>query len=264
MAIITIFPRLTRLGVSVLLAEKNFARQTLHERMIAADPFLSYASSGGTRVTTTELVAIREALVAIAHAHGFPDTGSQVEKAEFDLNCAIWLNEQLHLSIGEGLRDDIWAFFSTCLLPDISTWRFGSSKDRFFGGVRNVFQRLWIRSHALDRGKGHPSRWEILQTISEDAAVQIIERPSIAASKSLSLGIGEVWTRMATEIGLGRMESVTRDAIRRIRIANEVLYFASLDSETLRDVVASYFRDAAQLDVETMESASSKLQLKNF
>lgn len=257
MAIITVFPRLSRLGVSALLAEARLACQTLTERLETAAPFISYASSGGSRVTPKELLAIREAVVAIAHAHGFPDTGSQSEKAAFDSDCAIWLTEHLGLPFGEGLRDDVWAFFATCLLPDVSIWRFGSSKDRFLGGVRNVFQRLWMRGHALDRGENHPSRWEILRAISEDASVQIIERPSIASSRSLTLAIGEVWTRTAAEIGPSRMESVTREALRKIRIANEVVYMAALDEDALQDVVASYFRAAANLNVEAMVHTAS-------
>jgi hypothetical protein len=41
------------------------------------------------------------------------------------------------------------------------------------------------------------------------------------------------------------MENVTRQAVRNLRIANEVLYFASLDENGIKEAAARYFEKAA-------------------
>src|SRR5690606_31532772 len=124
--------------------------------------------------------AIGERLRQIAAECGFPDNSSQVARTRFDHVATQFLATADDLESGEALRDDVWAYLTVVVAPDVVTWRFSEEADgRFAGGVRNAFQRLWMRGTTLDRSANHPDRWGLVKALSEDALVQIFERPSI-------------------------------------------------------------------------------------
>jgi hypothetical protein len=96
---------------------------------------------------------LRNGLVEIAKGQGFPQETGRKQLSEFDAQASAWLSGNTTLSSGEALRDDVWAFIATALVPDVTYWRFGTSRSRYHGGVRNTFQRLWMRGRVLDRGR---------------------------------------------------------------------------------------------------------------
>jgi hypothetical protein len=247
MSEVMLFPRLHQIGVRRIEGSPSVKKEsTVASRMEAMANYISYAPSGGTRVTATQLSTLREAIREIAAASGFPEKGNAASRAAFDAACAAWLVEDGVVAGGEALRDDVWAFIACCVAPDICLWRFeGAHPERFRGGVRNTFQRLWLRAIALDRGSGSSDRWLLTRRLSEDALVQIIERPSIGSDPQIARSIGEVWVAIATRIGAARMEGVTREAIRAIRIANETVCFSALSENQRQQRFARYFDEAA-------------------
>lgn len=146
-----------------------------------------FAATGGAPVPAASLATVRQDLVAIARKHGFEQQDARQSHAGFDAETAAWLAQSDLFTTGEALRDDVWAFVASVIAPDITHWRFGRSTERYAGGVRNTFQRLWMRGRAIDRGAGHPERWGLLDALTEDALVQITERPSIGAITFLRL-----------------------------------------------------------------------------
>jgi hypothetical protein len=242
-----LFPRLNDIGVQKLLpVEGKVDAANLDLQIESAPPFISWAATGGRRIRISELLAVRSAILKIATSLGFPRVSTQAQRAEFDAECSAFLLERGVIPTGEALRDDVWAYAATVLLPDICLWRFPNPpKERFFGGVGNTFQRLWLRARAFDRGSDHPKRWELLSQLSEDAMVQITERPSVAADPGLALTIAECWLKTANKAGKGRMENIARNAVRNLRIANEVLYFAALDEKSIESATLEYFDKAA-------------------
>src|SRR5687768_12329144 len=118
---VLLMPRLTALGVSIILESAGangltpaVGRDLLKDR----SAMLSFGASGGNRSEelATELGArLRE----IAVASGFPDNSSQVARSRFDHEAAIYLGSHHELATGESLRDDIWSFLATIVLPDI-------------------------------------------------------------------------------------------------------------------------------------------------
>jgi hypothetical protein len=242
-----LFPRLNDIGVQQLLpAEGKFDAANLDLQIESAPPFISWAATGGRRIKASELLAIRSSILKIAASLGFPRGSTQAQRADFDAECSVFLLEGGIMPTGEALRDDVWAYVATVLLPDVCLWRFPDPpNERFFGGVRNTFQRLWLRARAFDRGADHPKRWELLSQLSEDAMVQITERPSVAAHARLALVIAECWLMTASKAGKSKMEDITRDAVRNLRIANEVLYFAALDDISIKSATSEYFDRAA-------------------
>lgn len=247
MSELLLLPRLHPLGVRRFRDDLvTTCTGTIDSRMKALAAYLSFASSGGAKATMAQLTMFRDGIVEIALRSGFPEKGSKATRAAFDTACGAWLIEHGTVSGGEALRDDVWAFVACCVAPDVSLWRFESAhSEHFRGGVRNTFQRLWLRAVALDRGSDSSDRWQLLQRLSEDALVQITERPAIGSDPQIAIAIGESWIATADRIGASKMEQVTRDAIRRIRIANETICFSALPSDILLRRFIAYFDEAA-------------------
>jgi hypothetical protein len=200
-----------------------------------------FAATGGAPVPAASLATVRQDLVAIARKHGFGQQGARQSHAGFDAETAAWLARSDLFTTGEALRDDVWAFVAAVIAPDITHWRFGSSTERYAGGVRNTFQRLWMRGRALDRGSGHPERWGLLEALTEDALVQITERPSIGGDHVLALAVAEAWLRAARHHGKGAMEDIMRRAILRIRVRNEIRSLADLPPGDLASFLDGVF-----------------------
>jgi hypothetical protein len=217
-----------------------------------------YAAVGGTRVDFVILADLRELILDAALACGFPERGTTEDRARFDSLAAAALGDFEPLSRGEGDRDDVWAFIAIILLPDVSAWRFHTrSAKRFHGGVRNVFQRLWMRAWALDGGAdAGGTRWDLLAALSEDALVAITERPSIGADRRLSRAIARAWVATAEAIGRSSMEDVMRRAVIALRIRNEIQMLHALDDAELDRLALDMFARASGAEVPRPAAAS--------
>ncbi|WP_198003817.1 hypothetical protein [Thioalkalivibrio sp. ALJ24] len=201
-----------------------------------------FAATGGAPLGRAELTQLRTDLEELARAHGFGGSNAGNSHAAFDANAAAWLAEVEMFSTGEALRDDVWSFVAAVVAPDIVYWRFGAAMERYTGGVRNTFQRLWMRGRALDRGPEHPERWQLLAELSEDALVQITERPSIGGDSTLSLAVAEAWMRASKLHGRTSMEDLMRRAILEIRIRNEIRSLSDLPAAELAGFLNEVFR----------------------
>lgn len=249
---VLLLPRLTALGVSNILDSVGTGPLTsLKARAVleVGASMLSYAASGGRR--SDDLASqVGHEIRDIALRSGFPDNPSQVARSRFDHEAAIFLASHPDFGSGESLRDDVWSYLATVMLPDIVSWRYPDrAPHRFSGGVRNTLQRLWFRGRVLDRGHEHPDRWGLVRSLSEDAAVQIFERASIGGNTPLALAMAEEWVSMATKIGRGRMEPIMRRATKLVRLRNEIVDIAGLPSEERAALVASCF-ELAQVSLQ--------------
>lgn len=213
-----------------------------------------FAPTGGTTVSASRLRDLRGSLVEVAVANGYPDTG-RAQLSAFDAGLAEWISAQPEFRSGEALRDDVWSYIGVIMAPDLVHWRFQLSRERYLGGVRNTFQRVWLRARALDRGEGSEDRWELLARLSEDALVAITERPAIGADPILARELAEGWVRMAGLIGAKKMEPVMRLATMRLRIRNEIHSLSSLPAEDLSATMDEFFSSAAAALKERPESA---------
>jgi hypothetical protein len=221
-------------------------------------PAVRFAPTGGTRITPAQLGELRSGIMANATACGFGQGVGARHLAEFDSRMAARLADDRTFASGEALRDDVWTFVSVVIAPDVVHWRFGTARDRYLGGVRNTFQRLWLRGRVLDRGQDASDRWGLLRALSEDALVQIIERPSLGADAILACAIAEAWVRAAARFGKGRMEPIMRRASLRIRVQNEIQSLACLDREKLARLLDTFFDTAARsLDIRATRTADN-------
>lgn len=185
---------------------------------------------------------IASELRAIATKCGFPDLQSEVARRKFDIEATVLLAQVPELKSGEALRNDIWACLSLVGAPDVALWRYPSSgADRLSGGARNVFQRLWARGVALDRGVQAEDRWELVKKLSEDAMVQIFERPAIARDRRLARALAEAWVRAAKRHGTSSMEDIMRKAVRKLRVRNVIQGISLLDDSALASCLDEFF-----------------------
>jgi hypothetical protein len=240
-----LFPRLDGLTVDQCLENLDqfieaASRTITVERM---PPGTSFAASGGSQIEPASLAELRSLIVDAARQCGFPDRGSVDDRARFDFLASVALAEFEQLKGGEADRDDVWAFIATILLPDVVAWRFiARSPERFHGGVRNTFQRLWMRMWALDGGEdAGTARWALMEQLTEDALVQLTERPSLGANRALSRAIASAWIVTAERVGRSRMQDVMRSAIIDVRIRNEIQLLDVLAHEELEAQVRRFF-----------------------
>ena len=239
----TLLPRLPRPVAARLLEEfiSSRPREKIGYRGNDLPDAVRYAATGGSRAHKSQLVKLRDGLLKIGQANGFPSADRRNSFAKFDAEVTAFLIDNPLFGSGEALRDDVWAFIGVSLAPELVYWRFGSARERYLGGVRNTFQRLWLRGRVLDRGANHPKRWQLVEDLTEDALVQITERPSLGGDPVLASAIAETWLRAGRHFGKHAMEPIMRRAILRIRIWNEVRSLAELPVKDLEKVLADAF-----------------------
>ncbi len=239
-----LLPRLDRLAVDASLAAPDELMVPVEARLVSAalPPGVRYAASGGSPVSTDQLLELRTAVLDVAIPLGYPTGTLTRQRAAFDASASALLSQHELLQEAEALRDDVWAFIATVLLPDVAAWRFpGRAPEHFHGGVRNTFQRLWMRGRILDRGEGAPDRWGLLETLNEDALVQITERPAVGADARLARALAEGWVRASRVIGSDQMQRPMRAAIIRLRLRSQIQLLGQLDDEALSRAIDGFF-----------------------
>jgi hypothetical protein len=241
---VALLPRLKALGVETALArslEAGISSSNTLSVLSDYSDMLSYAASGGSKAGTCAINMGKE-LKAIAVTVGFPKETSQAARAQFDQEAAIYLGQVIELRSGEALRNDVWAFLTTVIVPDIVCWRFSKkSHERFAGGARNTLQRLWARGVGLDRGPEHPDRWGLIRTLTEDSMVQIFERPSISSSRELTMALAEGWQNASAKSKKNNMEDIMRTAVKMIRLRSQIIDLAYLEQDELKGIVNDIF-----------------------
>lgn len=237
---------MSALAVDMVLEELGAGQSPdrVEDRLKQLPDAARFAAVGGSKADTPHFRSIREPIEAAARLYGYPEEANQQSKAAFDVEATSALMKIDALRSGETERDDVWAFISSWLLRDVTIWRFGLVPGRFHGGVRNAMQRLWIRGNCLDRGEGHADRWGLIRLLSEDALVQITERPSIASRPTLALAIAEAWVRSADRIGTSRMEPVMRRATIGLRLRAEVTALTAISADEIAEIANAEFRRA--------------------
>ena len=115
-----------------------------------------------------------------------------------------------------------------------------------------------MRAWALDRGPDSGAeRWKLVELLTEDALVQLTERPSIGADRRFSLAIANAWVETADRIGRPRMEDIMRLAIIELRIRSEIQFLSMLERDELQRHVSDIFARAAGLDLPDFDGPST-------
>ncbi len=222
-----------------------------------------YQASGGDRLPDSQLLELRDAIIAIARDFGFPDQPPSRKRNEdyalFEYRVALcladWapLGTDHHSVIAETTRRDWWSFLTLIVLPEVACWRWVSETqsnllkhERFLGGGRNTFQRIHRRVLCLDRGASHTDRFGLIHDLKEDDFSAILERPSLSASPRIAAILGEELLKMRDRLtaagwGLEQQKDVYRQAIKDLCAYGIVIAFDVLDDDHLRTLVRDAF-----------------------
>jgi hypothetical protein len=149
-----------------------------------------FTPTGGARAERRDLERLRTQLVEIAEGLGYPGEATESARLRFDMAIAESLFKVMQMAPSEASKPGIWEFLACVLLCDLVKWRFpggteGVPLERYFAGRRNTFQRLWWRAFILSEEET-AAPYQLLKLLGEDELVQIMERPYLAGSRSLS------------------------------------------------------------------------------
>jgi len=245
-----LLPRLDKGEVDLVCAMLNRSNSDPQEAIpIVEDLDLRphWNLSGGMEVSKNQILELVKELEQRACDNGYPDYPSVSQQQNFDRHACRLLKHAdfLQMSGGETKRSETWAGMVCLYFLHLAIWRHsapgkGINQDRLRGGPRNFLRRLWLRNEALMiEGLGGEGAWKLIDELSEDAFVQIIERPSLASDNRLSCFMGLEWTRHNAQIG--KIEDVMRVATKRVRATGQTRLLMALDDESLEKIVAQAF-----------------------
>ena len=178
---ITYFPRLTNsVAISLIGDFSRFNDPSELTQFAATRHEMQYHDPLATLlVEESELSEVRKKIVALANELGFPEQLGRQAVRSFDQPAADILYNSIDLVPAEAANGEIWNFLTLALLPDIAAWRYPNVDakydfERWLGGDRNVFRKLWWRQATLGK--------TLNEKIGEDEAVGVMERPSLSAN----------------------------------------------------------------------------------
>ncbi|HEU5379097.1 MAG TPA: DUF6339 family protein [Ktedonobacteraceae bacterium] len=213
-----------------------------------------FAPTGGNKIRPDELNALQQQVRECAGRHGYPNAVSDEESKQFDIQCSIFLHQNMYLHPSEASHLDMWAFMGCVLLPDVVRWRFFSertTRERFIGedrGLRrHAFGRLWWRAYLLHQPTWNkPHVYNLLTSLNEDDLVQITERSSIAANPRLAVAFSLAFLRAIGQHGSIPRRQLMREASKRLFRLLSMISFESLDEDVLRTQMDQIFLNTAE------------------
>lgn len=154
-------------------------------------PLASYDQTGA-RVPEELLKELRQKIMDAAVAKGFPSPLPTTSISSLDHHIAELVFEHMKMVPGEVGQTGVWNHMTLVLLPDFMAWRWPSmSSARFYtsgGGkaVRNYFMVSWVRAWLFYDESHETDRFHLLKMLSQDAMLQIIERPHLSRNRKLA------------------------------------------------------------------------------
>jgi hypothetical protein len=243
-----VFPRLDEAIALALLAEySHLSLEDLVQRASLSHPRTTWYPTATARAGDEQLQELQAVVRRIANINGYPAIQAQGSSKliSFDQHVGPAIYSLMNIVPSDAAHEGVWSFISLILLPDVAFWRypnraFREDYERILGKPRNVFRRLWWRSHIFGSGPTDPS-----SLLLEDEAVAIMERPTLGGDARLANTIARThlaWLK--DHPGMPRTE-LMRQATRRIRRLSSVVTFGMLDDTELASEIAEVFSNAA-------------------
>lgn len=149
---------------------------------------------------------------------------------------ASWFEED---GRSQAAHPDIWPYLTLVVLPDLAVQRFGPDAtgklphDRFAGGRRNVFQRLYLRSWILGDLLSDPEL-----PLFEDELVGLVDR-NLSSDHRLARMVSEQIRNL--DRAQNRREPV-RNAFKTLQFELRVTDVSSLNDDDLRSLLSNMFQ----------------------
>ena len=213
-----------------------------------------FSAVGGSRIQSSDLSSIREKVIEIAGGFGFPGDFSQGDaRRKFDSSVAALLHVEMGISPNEASRNSLWQYMTCFLLPDVVRWRFrgsadtGTAMERFKGGVRNTFQRLWWQAEILAGAEEGKDRYDLVNQLYEDELVQIMERPAVRGNRRLVTETCRKFLDIIKSDSDIDRELFMREIQKRIIQLLPFIVFESLSDDELREIVNRVVQETAEV-----------------
>lgn len=205
----------------------------------------------GSKVSEGELQKLQADVRSCAGKFGYPDPSGEQDLRSFDTECGQLLHQSLKLHPSEASHLEMWAFLTCVLLPDVVRWRFpgdATTEERFMGSDRglrrNTFGRLWWRSYLMHQ-PNLDNPYEFFDLLHEDDLVQITERNSIAASRTLTAVFVQAFVKAVAEHEDIPRRDLMRETIKRVRRQLSFIAFDLLDAQQIRNLIDTQFEQTA-------------------
>jgi len=206
----------------------------------------------GSKVSERDLQHLQADVRKCAENFGYPDPASEQDLRSFDTECGKFLHQSLKLHPSEASHLEVWAFLTCVLLPDVVRWRFPgdtTAEERFIGSDRglrrNTFGRLWWRSYLMHQPNSD-NPYEFFDLLHEDDLVQITERNSIAASRTLIAVFVQAFIKALTQHQDIPRRELMRETVKRVRRYLSFIAFDLLDEKQIRILVDSLFEQTSE------------------
>lgn len=221
-----LYVELAGLDVSTLLARSSAE----HSR-------LTYAATGGARVTSGSVRALTDELRTAARECGYPQIADSAQRRMFDRLGAEVLFRQMDITSVEAAVDQVWNFIALVAAPDIVGWRWAGSQNQerwiCTDRTRHMFARLWwqARIFALETETGPD--FSLLRPLSERDLNQITERKVIGGIPPLARALARLVSaeRNDDAVGSQLLRALTPPLRRHVMFVD----FASLSDDQIDD-----------------------------
>ncbi|UPW11566.1 DUF6339 family protein [Gordonia terrae] len=236
-----------RLAMGLAVAEYRGLPSNIRELAANArnsHPQVTYAATGGVRVTEARVADLAEAVRVVAVEYGFPEAAGPADLVRFDRAAAEAVHSAMSINPVEAGVRGVWNFLSLIAMPDVTRWRFqGDNIERWVATdlTRHMFARLWwqARTFAVITPAG-ATDYSLLRGMSESDLNQIMERRSIAGVAPLARSIARV---LAQDPQAGSRRKILRDATPRLRRLMSFIDFSALDDSQLDDRVRAVLHE---------------------
>lgn len=166
------------------LAELRLASEAgadLRENAEFSHPKASFAPTGGSVCRESDLVRVRDAVLAAVDGPRQGPGTDRSKQAHTDLAIGRALSRAMDINPADAGHDSVWSFLTLVVLPDVAFNRFPDGhEERMIGGIRNTFRRLWVRERAIGDLMA-----EAPNPLGEDEMVGIFERSELSRNETL-------------------------------------------------------------------------------
>jgi Family of unknown function (DUF6339) len=259
-----LYPQIQRLTARMTMSDAKSGH--LDSGWQSSHPDQTYSPLGGRPATTTHIEDVRRAILAALPEINFAKRGTTQQKGQFDTAAATTLRLVMDVSAYEASQEGVWQFMCCSLMPDLVRWRFGGTdgrvtEDRYIGLTRNTFGRLWWRARILEVADA-PKPTYLLDALSEDELVQIMERPTLSGNCVLAVAIATGFvTRIRTDDQLSKRlfaiesgrQSLMRNAAKRILRSATVLTVDAMSQKEIEQFAALEIDYALEALLSTRE-----------
>ena len=201
-------------------------------------------------------------LLAEFKADGRPIRKNEMQSSLFDQQFYALLRDNFPVSPYEASRPGVWEYLTFVVLPDVAHLRFdmfvegeksslssaqtivtqsANIRDRHFGGERNTFKRLWVRSVIA----GDRIPW--LNLLTEDNLFSFFDRPNLLQNREKAEYIFEAlctFRHFAMQSGLGGQEAIIRDFLKRIVRLMPLRNLDALPNESFKKTLSGFFGES--------------------